>query len=93
MADLLQEGTLNAEEVSLMILDEADRMLEAGFEEQISQIYEHVMEKRQNMMFSATWPAEVKMLAGKYIVNPVTIKIGTDEGTCNKRIQQIVEVV
>lgn len=39
-----------------MILDEADRMLEAGFEEQISSIFETVKTNRQNMMFSATWP-------------------------------------
>jgi len=86
MADLLDDGVLSGEEVSLVILDEADRMLEAGFEAQISAIFETVKLKRQNMMFSATWPNEVQCLATKYITDPVTIKIGSEEGHTNRRI-------
>lgn len=44
-------------------------------------------------MFSATWPKEVQEIANNFIKNPITIKIGTEEGTANKRVKQTVEVI
>jgi len=77
-----------------MVLDEADRMLDLGFKDDIAEIFGYIKEKRQTLLFSATWPKEVQEIAAQYITNPVKINIGsTDELAANKDIKQIVEVV
>jgi len=59
LRDLIELGHLNVKKVSMMVLDEADRMLDCGFEPQISFLYDQIRPKRQSVMFSATWPQEV----------------------------------
>ena len=88
MIDLLEDGKLHLKEVSYLVFDEADRMLDMGFEPQIRRIIEHVSKKRQTLMFSATWPREVKRLASDFLKDPIHITIGSDELSANKRITQ-----
>jgi superfamily II DNA/RNA helicase len=88
MIDLLDDEKLFLNEVSYLVFDEADRMLDMGFEPQIRQIIAHIPKERQTLMFSATWPREVKRLAGDFLKNPIQITIGSDELTANKRIEQ-----
>ena len=77
-----------------MILDEADRMLDLGFEEDVRTIIGATpAATRQTLMFSATWPREVRELATKYFRSPVRVTVGSDDLTVNTRVQQIVEVV
>ena len=88
MIDLLEDRKLHLKEVSYLVFDEADRMLDMGFEPQIRRIIEHVSKKRQTLMFSATWPREVKRLASDFLKDPIHITIGSDELSANKRITQ-----
>jgi ATP-dependent RNA helicase DBP3 len=92
--DLVNEGTCDLSRVSYLVLDEADRMLDKGFENDIRKIISHTMQgsDRQTMMFSATWPEAVRRLASTFQRNPVRVTVGSDDLTANSRVEQSVEV-
>merc|ERR1719510_367586 len=75
--DLVQAGFIKVESITFLILDEADRMLDMGFEPQIRKILLDIRPDRQTVMTSATWPAGVRRMATTYMNNPVTIFIGS----------------
>jgi len=106
--DLINDRACDLSRVSQLVLDEADRMLDMGFEEDVRFIITQCMDKdkgRQTAMFSATWPAIIQQIALEYMVNPIrvyvgfdTIKGGNGEGmddalSANKRVAQTVEVI
>ncbi|KAF7021656.1 hypothetical protein CFC21_034575 [Triticum aestivum] len=91
--DILEMGKVSLRQVAYLVLDEADRMLDMGFEPQIRKIVKQVQPKRQTLMFTATWPREVRKIASDLLTNPVQVNIGnTDELVANKSITQHVEV-
>merc|ERR1719245_627333 len=75
--DFVQAGLINVESITYLILDEADRMLDMGFEPQIRKILLDIRPDRQTVMTSATWPAAVRRMATTYMNDPVTIFIGS----------------
>ncbi|WOL02968.1 ATP-dependent RNA helicase-like protein DB10 [Canna indica] len=92
--DILQMRKLSLHQVSYLVLDEADRMLDMGFEPQLRKILSEIPPKRQTLLFTATWPKEVRRIAADLLVNPVQVNIGTiDELVANKSITQYVEVI
>ncbi|XP_042514250.1 DEAD-box ATP-dependent RNA helicase 40-like [Macadamia integrifolia] len=92
--DILEMKKIDFRQVSLLVLDEADRMLDMGFEPQIRKIVNEIPPRRQTLMYTATWPKEVRKIAGDLLVNPVQVNIGSvDELAANKAITQYVEVV
>ena len=70
--DHLGRGTLSLEHVGLVVLDEADRMLEMGFQDSLDAIFEQVPAQRQTLLFSATYPKQIKAIAGRILRDPVT---------------------
>ncbi|MCM1349282.1 MAG: DEAD/DEAH box helicase [Firmicutes bacterium] len=71
----LQMGYVDLSKVSFFILDEADRMLDMGFYDDIMQIVRHLPRQRQTLMFSATMPAKIQQLAKSILTDPEEIKI------------------
>jgi len=93
LIDLIQEGMCNLSSVSYLVLDEADRMLDIGFEKDIRTILEYIPKQRQTIMFSATWPKSIQDLAHSFLSNPVKVTAGSAELAANHNVKQIVEVL
>ncbi len=92
LIDFLQQECTNLKRCSYLVLDEADRMLDMGFEPQIRKIIEQIRPDRQVLMWSATWPKEVKNLAEEFLRDYVQVNIGSMNLSANNNILQIVEV-
>jgi len=94
MLDFLERKTINLWRTTFIVFDEADRMLDMGFENQIRALMNQIRPDRQMLMFSATWPKEVRKLAEDFLPHDkIVMKIGTDDGKANPRITQKVIVV
>lgn len=91
--DIMEMNKINMTNVMTLALDEADRMLDMGFEPQIRTIIDAMSKKRQTLFFTATWPKEVQRLARDFVQNPVHITVG-DAGklNANKSITQHIHV-
>jgi len=94
MKDLIEMGVCNLNEVSFVVLDEADRMLDLGFEPEVREILSQTSSVRQMVMFSATWPLAVHKLAQEFMdPNPIKVVIGSEDLAANHDVMQIVEVL
>lgn len=93
LIDMLEINKTNLRRVTYLVLDEADRMLDMGFEPQIRKIVDQIRPDRQTLMWSATWPKEVQKLANDYLNDPIQVNIGSLELAASHTIKQIVEVV
>jgi len=92
LLDFVREKTINLDRVTFLVLDEADRMLDMGFEPQIRKIIQCIRSDRQTAMFSATWPKEVQKLASDFMINCSHITLGKALLNANQNIHQIVDV-
>ena len=89
--DHLQRETLSLEALNTLVLDEADRMLDMGFAEDIAQVVAHCPKQRQTLLFSATYPDDVAALAGRFMRDPKTVTL-TERHAANKIRQRFYEV-
>ncbi|XP_018785840.1 PREDICTED: ATP-dependent RNA helicase DBP2 [Bactrocera latifrons] len=92
LLDFLERGVTNLRRCTYLVLDEADRMLDMGFEPQIRRIIKQIRPDRQVLMWSATWPKEVRNLAEEFLDNYIQINIGSLTLSANHNILQIVDV-
>lgn len=92
LLDLIDQRYLNLSQLEVFVLDEADRMLDMGFINDIRKIIALLPAKRQNLFFSATMPAEIQALSSKLLVNPVRVEV-TPVSSTVELIQQSVMFV
>ncbi len=76
LLDHIRRRTVDLSHLEVLVLDEADHMFDMGFLPDIRRILQHVPEKRQTLLFSATMPAEIRKLAADILNNPVTVEVG-----------------
>jgi len=79
LIDHLKQGTIQLEDVKFVVLDEADRMLDMGFIDDIKFILFYVNERRQTCLFSATMPIEILRLSREYMKEPEQVRLNEDE--------------
>ncbi|XP_054248846.1 probable ATP-dependent RNA helicase DDX43 [Indicator indicator] len=91
--DLQMNNFINLKSITYLVLDEADRMLDMGFEPQIMKILIDVRPDRQTTMTSATWPDGVRRLAKSYLKNPMIVYVGTLDLAAVNTVEQKVLVV
>ena len=83
LIDHLERQNVVFEDLEVLVLDEADRMLDMGFAPQINRIVDQVPRYRQTLLFSATMPPEVEALARKYLRKPVVVQVGRRSSAAN----------
>lgn len=95
LEDLMSDGSCSLRNISYLVLDEADRMLDLGFEPAIRKIAGATRADRQTLMFSATWPPAIRSLASEFMAsNFVRVTIGNSDClTAAKSVKQVIEVV
>ena len=93
LLDLAQEGAIRLSNSTYLVLDEADRMLDMGFEKDVRSIIEQTSPQRRTAMFTATWPDSVRALASEFLQSPVRVNVGSEDLAANKRVTQTVEVI
>jgi len=89
LLDLYQQNAINFNDIEILVLDEADRMLDMGFIPDIKRIMALLPKKRQNLLFSATIPSEIRQLVKSITNNPVEIDISPRNSTVSKIAQKI----
>ena len=92
LLDLESQGALSLKRVEILVLDEADRMLDMGFLRDIKKIMSLMPSKRQNLLFSATFSKEIKELAGGILRNPVLVEATPENSTAEKVSQKVYRV-
>ncbi len=89
LLDHLERGNVVFDDLEVLVLDEADRMLDMGFAPQINRVVERIPPYRQTLLFSATMPPEVEALARKYLRRPVVVQVGR-RNTATKTVTHAV---
>jgi ATP-dependent RNA helicase RhlE len=92
LIDLVEQGALTLRNVEILVLDEADQMLDLGFIHALKAIVRMLPEKRQTLFFSATMPKTIKELADRYLTNPAQVSVAP-AATTAERVDQYVTFV
>jgi len=90
--DHLEQKNISLHNVGVLVLDEADRMLDMGFAPQIKRIVKHVPKQRQTMLFSATMPPAIMRMVHEYMQSPEKVEV-SQAGTVNDRVDQHMHVL
>ncbi|KAG2213841.1 hypothetical protein INT47_001110 [Mucor saturninus] len=91
LIDMIKMKATNLRRVSYLVLDEADRMFDLGFEPQVRSVCDNIRPDRQTLLFSATFQKRIEFLARSVTTDPIRVNVGTT-GQANEDITQIVQV-
>lgn len=89
LLDLMNQGYVNLKTLETFVLDEADRMLDMGFINDVKKIISHLPSKRQTLFFSATMPPEIQKLADTLLTNPMMVEVTPPSSTVDKIEQSL----
>jgi ATP-dependent RNA helicase RhlE len=92
LLDHVQQKTLNLSQTQILVMDEADRMLDMGFLPDLQRIINLLPTQRQSLMFSATFSPEIKKLANSFLKNPITIEVARSNATADNVTQVLYKV-
>jgi len=89
----LRKGTLKLDRLQVLVLDEADRMLEMGFQAAVDAIVDQTPAKRQSLLFSATYPREIEDIASRILTNPVRVEVASlhQSGSIRQHFHRVAE--
>jgi ATP-dependent RNA helicase RhlE len=92
LIDHLERGSAPLSKVGLLVLDEADRMLDMGFQPQLERILRALPKQRQTLLFSATWGREMDRLSAKYLSNPSRVGTARESKAANSITQKAMNI-
>lgn len=92
LVDLLGQGAIKLDTLEILVLDEADQMLDMGFAHDLKKIMADVPDDRQSLLFSATMPKEISDLAGKYLRDPIRVSVAPESTTAERVTQGVIHV-
>lgn len=92
LLDVVKKKQMNLSHLEFFVLDEADKMLDLGFAEELELILKEIPTQRQNLLFSATYPPKMVAIASKITQNPVEVTIESEEPTVESIAQRVIEV-
>lgn len=92
LLDHVQQKSINLNQVQMLVMDEADRMLDMGFLPDLQRIINLLPKARQSLMFSATFSQEIKKLAATFLRNPLTIEVARSNATADNVTQIVYKV-
>ena len=92
LLDHIEQKNISLGQVQMLVMDEADRMLDMGFLPDLQRIINLLPKQRQNLMFSATFSPEIKKLANTFLNNPLTIEVARSNQTADKVTQVVYKV-
>ena len=92
LLDLVEHNALKLDAVSMLVLDEADRLFDLGFAEELGRILALLPKQRQNLLFSATFPSAIQALADGMLHDPAVVDVQGEPGTEPNIVQRVIEV-
>ena len=92
LLDLMNQGAVHLRDIEVLILDEADQMLDMGFIHDLRKIIAQVPDDRQTLLFSATMPKLIEDMAGKYLDDPVRVSVAPESTTAERVTQGVIHV-
>lgn len=92
LLDVVKKKQMNLSHLEFFVLDEADKMLDLGFAEELELILKEIPSQRQNLLFSATYPPKMVAIASKITQNPIEVIIAAEEPTVESIVQRAIEV-
>ena len=90
--DVLTKKQMSLENLEFLVLDEADKMLDLGFAEELDSILSAIPDTRQNLLFSATYPQKMLAIASRITTEPIKVSVEGEETTVQNIIQRVIEV-
>ncbi len=92
LLDIFSKKQMNLSKLEFFVLDEADKMLDLGFASELDLILEEIPQKRQNLLFSATYPPKMLEIASRITIDPIKVEIEEEEETVTTISQRMIEV-
>lgn len=92
LLDLISQGFISLKNIEILVLDEADRMLDMGFLRDIKKLLSMMPNKKQSLLFSATFSKEIKKLANSFLQNPILVEATPENSTAEKVNQKVIKV-